>query len=70
MNKLKKLTSQRIEPDVAMKAALLARRYTQLKVGHKEVIQHVMALDRSQILEILTMALSKPVVINSTRCAS
>ena len=70
MNKLKRLPLQVIGQNAAMKAALLSRRYSQTKVGEKEVIQAVIGLERCHVLEMLTTILSKPAISISTRCAS
>jgi hypothetical protein len=70
MNKPKKFPSQIISQNTAIRAALLTRRYSQLKVGQKQVIQPVMDIERSQVLEMLTAILSRSAVSIHTKCAS
>ena len=70
MNKPKKSPSQIISQNTAIRAALLTRRYSQLKVGQKQILQPVMDIERSQVLEMLTAILSRPAVSIHTKCAS
>ena len=67
---LKNPPVQIIGQNAVIKAALLSKRYSQVRVGQKVAIQQVMDVDRAQILEILATVLSDPSVTVSTRCAS
>ena len=67
---LKNPPVQIIGQNAVIKAALLSKRYSQVRVGQKVAIQQVMDVDRAQVLEILATVLSDPSVTVSTRCAS